>query len=116
MSIMKNAIMVLSVALLAASALCGCRLRDERTVVISTPGIRNEACFNRARSEIAKLKGVSKLEFNSEAGTLTVVYDSMQLGLKNLEHAICDAGFDANELKAPAEAVQALPAECLIGK
>lgn len=115
---MKSLSIVLSVTLLAASALCGCRLRDERTVVISTPGIRNEACVKRASREILKLKGVdsSKLEFDTNARTVTVVYDSMQLGLKNLEHAICDAGFDANGLKASPEAVKALPAECLLGK
>ena len=115
---MKNPMLVFSVVLLAASTLCGCRLRDERTVVISTPGIHNEACVNRATREIAKLHGVdmAKLEFDTKARTVTVVYDSMQLGLKNLEHAICDAGFDANELKAPAESVKALPPECLLGR
>ena len=105
------------VALVAASVVTGCRLRDERTVVIKTPGIHNDACVQRARKELVALHGVdaNKLVFDTDARTVTVVYDSMMLGRKNLEHAICDAGFDANDLKAPAEAVKALPASCMMG-
>jgi copper chaperone CopZ len=99
-------------ALLAVAP--GCRLRDERTVTISTPGIHNEACARRARTELLRLKGVEgqSIRFDLEARTVTVTYDSLQLGRKNLEHAICDAGFDANDLKAPAEAVANLPPSC----
>ena len=112
----KAAIVSALLALLVA-LVSGCRLRDERTVVISTPGIHNEACAARAKVEILKLKGVdpTRLSFDLKERTVTVVYDSMQLGRKNLEHVICDAGFAANDLKPTPEAVAALPSSCMIG-
>ena len=30
---------------------------------------------------------------------MTIRYDSMKLGLKNIEHAIKDIGYDANDFK-----------------
>jgi hypothetical protein len=92
----------------------GCRLTDIRTVVIQTPGIRNEACAQRVRQALAQLRVVDpgKLVFNFTAGTVSVTYDSMLLARKNIELAINQAGFDANELPADPAAKAALPPEC----
>lgn len=115
---MKQKVAIASAVLAVFMALVsGCRLRDERTVVISTPGIHNEACVARARAELLKLKGVEyqQIVFDLKERTVTITYDSMQLGRKNLEHAICDAGFAANDLDPTPEAVAALPAACMVG-
>jgi hypothetical protein len=92
----------------------GCRLADVRTFVIQSPGIRNEACAQRVRKSLAPLRGIEfdKLVFDFAAGSVTVRYDSMQLGRKNIELAITEAGFDANGLPANPVAKAALPPDC----
>lgn len=101
--------------LVLGGVLAGCRLTDERVAVIRTPDIRNAACADRASRQLLALRGIQResLKFDLEQGTVTVVYDSMMLGIKNLEHAISDAGFSANELPADPRARAALPPECL---
>ncbi len=105
----------LTVLLVLASMLAGCRLTDERVAAIRTPDIRNAACAERASRQLLALRGIRResLKFDLQQGAVTVVYDSMMLGLKNLEHAISDAGFAANELPADPRARAALPPECL---
>ena len=98
-------------ALLLAAA--GCRQTDVRTARVEVPTVINEACEKRVRAALAPLKGVQLDTLAVTNGVLTVRYDSMKLGLKNIEHAIKDAGFDANEFPADPEALRKLPQECL---
>ncbi len=106
----KALLSLFGVALIAA----GCRLSDVRTVNIKVPGIRNEACAQRARQSLSQFRAIDpgRLNFDFAAGTVSVTYDSMQLALKNIELAINQAGFDANELPADPAARAALPPEC----
>ena len=89
-------------------------MTDVRTFVVQLPGVRNEASAQRVRQALAPFKVIDsdKLIFNFTAGTLSVTYDSMQLARKNIELAIAQAGFDANELPADPAARAALPPEC----
>jgi copper chaperone CopZ len=98
-----------AVVFLAASG--GCRLSDVREATVRVPGVRNAAAAAVVRRAVGTLKGVEtdRLAFDFARGTVLVRYDSMQLGLKNIEHAIRDAGFDANELPANPAARAALP-------
>ncbi len=91
-----------------------CRRHDIRTVDIRTPGIRCADCAALARRAILGLDGVRRddLVIDVETGITRVTYDSLRLALKNLEHALNDAGFDANDMPASLEAVGRLPDEC----
>lgn len=91
-----------------------CRQRDMRTTTVKVPQVTNAVCEARVRAALRDLRGVEhdELRFDHAAGTLSVRYDSMQLGLKNIEHAIAAAGFDANDLPADPAARAALPAVC----
>jgi len=100
--------------LLSVLFLAGCRLSDVRVVEIRAPGVRNEACAQRVRQALAQFRVIDqeKLKFDFATGTVSVTYDSMQLARKNIELAIAQAGFDANEIPADRAARDALPPEC----
>lgn len=101
-------------AMLALMILAGgCRQTDVRTAEVAVPNVWNAACEKRVRSALSALKGVDMATLKIENGNLSVRYDSMMLGLKNIEHAIKDAGFDANEFEGDPEARSRLPKECL---
>ncbi|MDD5704864.1 MAG: heavy metal-associated domain-containing protein [Kiritimatiellae bacterium] len=103
--------------MLLALACCvsACRQTDVRTTLVKVPQVKNAACERQVRAALGKLRGVQqeKLAFDFAAGTVLVKYDSMMLGIKNIEHTIADAGFDANVLSANPGARASLPADCL---
>ena len=105
------------IATLAFAALpllvAGCRQKDFRTAEVRVPNVINEACEKRVRDALTPLKGIEMNLVGVTNGVLYVRYDSMQLGLKNIEHAVKDAGFDANEFPADPAARAKLPKECL---
>ena len=108
---MKYAI---TISALALAILCaGCRQKDYRTAKVQVPNVINEACEKRVRDALRPLKGIEMDLVGVTNGILYVRYDSMQLGLKNIEHAVKDAGFDANEFPADPQARAKLPKECL---
>ncbi len=116
---------ILPVLLLAAAAAAGCRVRDVRTTVIRVPGLRNEACSNQIAKALARLpdsrytndRNNAEMCLRIEAidygtGDLTVRYDSMKVGVRNLEDAIAGAGFDTPTFPASEAARAKLPAAC----
>lgn len=105
----------ISIVLLGAALLAGCRQVDIRTVTFQVPQVFNQACEQRVRQALRDLKGIDheSMAFDLVAGTVVIKYDSMLLANKNIEHKVIAAGFDINELKASPAARAALPAECL---
>ena len=109
---MKSTYLALFVGL--AAMLSACRMQDVRTIRISVPAMRNPACTEVVRVALSKLQGVmgERTRFDLKRHTVTVSYDSLLLSLKNVEFAIADAGFAADEVPANTNAVAALPPEC----
>jgi copper chaperone CopZ len=103
--------------LLVPMLLVSCRRHDYRTVKIDVPDMKNKACEEVVRRAIAGVPALQaeKTEIDPVGRTVTVSYDSIVLSLKNVEFAIADAGFAADDVPANAEAAKALPAECKIG-
>lgn len=99
---------------LAALALAGCLFKKEdvKTVAIHTPGMKNEECAAIIQKALSALPGVTIVLPDAAGQKVSVTYDSMSLAIKNLEYAVAEAGFDANEIKAKPEAAAALPASC----
>jgi len=109
--------------LLAVAALCagGCRVRDVRTAELRVPDVSNEARLRVAESALAKLprsrlkndRGdedcLKVLSMDFKTGVMTVRYDSMKVGTKNLEAALADAGFETPTFPANEEARRRLP-------
>ena len=120
---MKRILPLLALAALAAAG--GCRVRDVRTATIRVAGLRNEACSNEIAKALARLpdsrftndRNNAEMCLRIEAidyatGDLTVRYDSMKVGVRNLEDAIARAGFDTPTFPADATARDRLPPEC----
>jgi len=98
--------------LLAALGAVGCRQAEIREKTIAVPQMKNAGCEKIVEAALAKTEGVFADKTEVGAGRVTVTYDSMRLGLKNLEFAIASAGFDAGTTLADPKAREALPAEC----
>ena len=108
---MRKSAVFLLVLLLAAVS---CRRHDIRTVLIRVPQMKNEVCVEEVRRPLARVDGVRKAEtaFDLERRHVTVTYDSLKLSMKNIEFAVAEAGFAANEVPADDKARAALPEAC----
>lgn len=101
--------------LIAAMIFSGCRVRHVKTATVMAPEVRNAACSNVVAKALHALPGSESLRIESidyTTGAITLRYDSMKVGTKNLEDAIAQAGFAAGPFPANPEAVAKLPAEC----
>ena len=89
-------------ALFLSLSLCGCRIKDERELVVNVPQMKTEQDAAKVRSSLISLKGVDlkTAVFDHQNHKVTVKFDSMVVAHKNIEIAIAEAGFDANEIKA----------------
>lgn len=92
----------------------GCRKSDIRTFEIKVPEMKNEMCVTIISSNLVKQAGVNpkKTRFSVEKRTVTVTYDSMMTAKKNIEFAVAEAGFAANQIPVNADAQSKLPPEC----
>ena len=79
----------------------GCRQQDLRTVTITLSGLSGGADAQSVSNAVAKLDGVfdQSISFHGTS-SMTLRYDSMKLARKNIEYAISQAGFGANEIPA----------------
>lgn len=82
-------------------SLASCRQVDEREMTVALPGV-TAADTNKVASAIRSMQGIRSetIRFDLEKRVMTVRYDSMQCRRKNVEIAIAELGFDANEIKA----------------
>lgn len=110
---------VVAIAVLIGIGAGGCRRYDYRTVKIDVPGMKNKACSERVYQAVYQELGQSQalppkngVEVNLSERVVKVTYDSLRLSLKNIEFAIADAGFAANDIPANPEGVKKLPPEC----
>jgi periplasmic mercuric ion binding protein len=105
---------ILCVVLVAAMACAAvsCRRDDIRTRTISIPQMKNERCVQLVTNALNQCEGLFPDKTVVGAGSVTVTYDSMRTAMKNLEHAIAKAGFDANDIPADPQARAALPGAC----
>lgn len=111
---MKQKYWVVCVGLLMALGGVGCFRQEVLTVEIAVPQMRSDACAQNVVQAISRLEAdaILRAEMNVDRRVVSITYDSMRLGLKNIEHAISMAGFDANDVLARPDARAALPEEC----
>lgn len=103
--------MILPIMLLIV-CMAGCRKQDVRTVVVAVPGLKNPACAQIIQDAFMRQPGIRGVRPDFQQRTLTVTYDSMVIARKNIEFTIAGAGFDANDIRAPTNAIAALPPGC----
>lgn len=98
--------------LMVAFGMVACRQVDIRTKTIKVAQMKNANCEKIVTAALAKTDGVFSDKVVAGPGQVTVTYDSMKVGLKNLEYVIAEVGFDAGDTPADPKARTALPAEC----
>lgn len=104
-------------ALCAAFLAPGCRVRDVRTATVRTQGIASDEGLAVATAALKALpdsrltnkRGDKRtcfevVSFDRATGDLTVRYDSMKIGVKNIEEALARAGFDTPSFPADPKA------------
>lgn len=111
---MRLRLSILCVGILLPLALTGCFRQEVLTVDISVPQMGSPECRRLVLQALGRLEqdAIVQVEPNVQTRVVTVTYNSTRLALKNIEHAITAAGFDANEEKATDEARAALPEAC----
>ena len=98
-----------------------CRRHDYRVAFVSVPGMKNQQCASIISNAVVQILGWPNMEnsvqvetmvFDLKARTFYVEYESLQMSLKNIEHQIAKAGFEANDIPADTNAAAKLPPEC----
>lgn len=71
-------------------------------MTIALTGVSGPADVQSVSNALAKQDGVfdESIAFHQNNGSVTVRYDSMKLARKNIEFAVAEAGFGANDIPA----------------
>lgn len=113
---MKKSILV--IALLATAFFAQAQKADKQTIVIKTQiycshCLQCGSCGANINDHIRETnKGISKVSIDPKANTITVIYDAAKTTPEKIREAINKAGFDADDKKATAEAVNTLDGCC----
>lgn len=85
-----------------------------QTAVIQTSAQCGD-CKQRIEDGLNYFKGVRFAELDNDTKKVTVKYAPSKVSLGEIKQKIADIGYDADEVKAPEEAVKKLPACCQPG-
>ena len=99
---------------LAALLLAACYRQVIETIDVKVPQMRTDAAADLIRGVLGAFDTnvVQKVETDVSNRVVRVRYNSERGARRNIEVAIADAGFDANDLPGDAERRKALPPEC----
>jgi len=81
---------------------------------ISVPGVQCSMCVKNISKALSALEGVAETDVDLDEKTTTVKYDPKKTDLKELEKAIANAGYDANDTKRDPKAYDKLSPCCKI--
>jgi len=82
------------------------------TVKINTPSVQCEKCKNKIEEYLEYEEGITKVTVDYKQKKTTVTYFADRTNLENIKAAIANAGYDAEEIKAAADAYNKLPKCC----
>jgi copper chaperone CopZ len=90
----------------------GCFRPDIRTHEVQVPELKREACAQIIEEALKQIDGVETINLDVAQHLVTVRFEGIKLGTKNIEYVIASAGFEANGVPAKPEAQAKLPASC----
>ncbi|WP_106523431.1 cation transporter [Taibaiella chishuiensis] len=70
------------------------------------------SCGARLEKSLYDQKGIKRVDVDDQHKTIKVVYHSEKITLETIKNTIAASGYDADEVKAPAEALAKLDACC----
>ena len=94
--------------------LIGCGGEDVNAV-LNTPTIQCGMCQKTIEMGLKKVSGISRSAVDLETKTTKVIYDKEKIDLTQIEKAISELGYQANETLANSTAYDALAPCCKIG-
>ena len=89
---------------------------DIQKAEINIPTAQCGMCAMTIEDALGKVDGVKKAQVDMETLVATVAYDAEKTGVSNLENAISNSGYQANEILANDAVYQTLPACCKLPK
>lgn len=106
-------LLLLLVAVAGISALSfGQAKKGLQTVTIKTPSVQCESCKERIESYLKREEGVKTAVVDIKKKTVKVSFYSERTNIENVKTAIANAGYDADDVTADAEAYKKLPTCC----
>ena len=83
--------------------------------VVNTPTIQCGMCQKTIEMGLKKVSGISRSAVDLETKTTKVIYDKEKTDLTQIEKAISELGYQANETLADPLAYEALSGCCKVG-
>jgi mercuric ion binding protein len=84
------------------------------TIVLKTSAQCGD-CEQRIEDALNYTKGIKYAELNLEDNAVTVKFQNSKISLQEIKTILNNTGYDADDMKAPEEFVQKLPACCQPG-
>ena len=95
------------------SLLCtGCFRNDTRIGEYHVPSMTSEECLSVLSTRLLAVEGVKDVKADFETRTVSVTFDGLKAGLKNIEYVIAGSGFDVNQTPGAPAAKTELPPSC----
>ncbi len=107
---MKNVILSLVVLFIALTS--NAQQKKPITVKINTPTVQCDMCKKKIEEYLAYEEGITKVVVDYKQKKTTVTYLTDRTNLENIKTAIANTGYDAEEVKAAADAYEKLPKCC----
>lgn len=107
--------LALTLALGLTAGITGCaqeQAKATETVTINVKGVQCNMCVGNIEKGLGKLDGIASVKVDLDRKVATVEYVSTKLNQSQIEAAIADIGYDANEVKRNEEAYEKLPKCC----
>lgn len=100
------------IILTSANAMAGNETITVKTQIYCSHCLQCGSCGKNINDHITENKGIKKVSVDAKANTITVTYDSRKTNPESIRKAINAAGYDADDQKAPAQAVNNLDGCC----
>ena len=88
------------------------RKGNVETATISVPTVQCEECKDRIEKYLTREEGVQTVKVDYKKKTCKVTYYWDRTTIENIKTAIANAGYDAGDVTADAEAYKKLPTCC----
>lgn len=75
-----------------------------------------ESCSARLEKALYELKGIKRVDIDDKMMTIKVAYNKEKASIGDIRNTIAASGYDADDVKAPAEALAGLDACCRVAE
>lgn len=83
-----------------------------QTVTINTPTVQCESCKKRIEDYLKREDGIQKVNVDFRKKVTKVTFVAERTNIENVKAAIANAGYDADDVTAEADAYKKLPKCC----